>query len=122
MGYNHYIILNKFYASHNSDLSCFFSFCIIRAGTPIAIQLWGTSTNTTAFAPIIALSPIFISPNTQAPAQTVILSPKHGALGDLTISLLPIVTFWYITQLEPKTAFGDKTTPKALCAKCILRL
>ena len=70
---------------------------IITAGTPATIQWSGMSLVTTAFAPIITSLPIVTSPITFAPQQTVTLLPNIGVL----LSLYPIVTCWYILQLQP---------------------
>jgi hypothetical protein len=40
---------------------------MIRAGIPTTVQLGGTFLKTTAFAPTIELSPIWMSPYTFAP-------------------------------------------------------
>ena len=54
--------------------------CLISAGIPTTVTLSGMSFNTTAFAPIFTLSPIFIGPKTFAPDPTITLFPKSGCL------------------------------------------
>lgn len=58
----------------------------------MATLLSGTSVTTTAFAPIVTLLPIEISPNRQAPAPIIQFSPIVGQVYEFK-SFLPIVTF-----------------------------
>ena len=71
------------------------SILAILPGMPIIVAYGGTLSNTTAFAPIIAPSPILIGPITTAPAPINTLSPIIGALPSQipSVHLLPIVTF-----------------------------
>jgi len=54
------------------------SFFTTLAGTPTAVEFGGTSSSTTAFAAIRALSPTVNGPNIFAPLPTRTLLPKVG--------------------------------------------
>lgn len=62
------------------------------AGFPATVQFAGTDLLTSVPAPIMALSPIVISPNKIAPAKILTLSPMVGE----PFSVCPMVTCWLI--------------------------
>lgn len=77
------------------------------------MQLSGISIKTTAFAPILTLFPIVISPRIHAPAPIITLSPILGASPPSpNLPLVPIETFCLITLLLPIFALGCMTTPR----------
>src|SRR6266853_3373124 len=60
----------------------------IRAGTPTAVAPGGTSSMTTALAPIVQPSPSVIPPRMRAPAPTLTPSPRTG---NSCVSRMPTV-------------------------------
>src|SRR5271154_696588 len=64
----------------------------IFAGTPTAVAPAGTSISTTAFAPMLAPSPIVTAPRIFAPAPTFTDFPSLGASCGLSIVRFPSVT------------------------------
>ena len=86
---------------------------LITAGTPTAIAFSGTSSKTTAFAPIIELSPTLISPKITAPAPIITLFPIRGGNPGCLFSahLHPSVTLPNMRQFSPIVHSSCTTHP-----------
>jgi hypothetical protein len=83
-----------------------------RALTPIIVAPAGTSSVTTAAAPMRARSPIVIGPNICAPEPIMTLSKMVGwrlPAAPLAGLVPPSVTFWYIVTLSPISAVSPMT-------------
>src|SRR5206468_9584768 len=83
-----------------------------RAGTPTAVQPGGTSCSTTAPAPILAKSPMLISPTTVDPALSKTPLPIFGARSG-SECFRPMVTFCRIVTSSPITAKAPMMMPVA---------
>ena len=83
----------------------------ILPGIPTIVALSITSFNTTAFAPILTLSPILIFPRIFAPHPIITLFPIVGCLFPLSNPLPPNVTPWYIVTLSLIIVVSPITIP-----------
>src|SRR3984885_2581163 len=83
-----------------------------RAGTPTAVHPLGTSHVTTDPAPILAKSPILMSPIIVAPVLSRTPLPILGARSGVS-TFRPMVTFCITVTSSPMVTKGPTTTPVA---------